>query len=407
MVAEFPPSAVVHAAGVLDDGVVEGLSVGQVEGVLRPKAWGGEWLHEVTSGLSLRAFVVFSSLAGVLGSVGQANYAAANAWVDGLVHRRRASGLPGVSLAWGLWSDVSGMTGGMGGGDRERLARSGIAPMTSQEALALFDAALRSDSTCLVPARMDTVALRKLAQRDALPPILRGLVRTRARRTADSSAGAVTGSSLQRQLQSLTEAEQLTTLLDIVREAVAGVLAIDRPRSIDTSRAFKELGFDSLTSLELRNRLGEVTGLRLPAGLVFDHPTPDALAEFLRGELLGRDEGAVVVRSGVVDEPVAVVGMSCRFPGGVSSPEELWELLERGGETRGGFPAGRGWDLESLYHPDPDHAGTTYTRFGSFLHEAGEFDAGFFGLSPREALATDPQQRLLLETAWEAVERAG
>ncbi|MFF1926567.1 beta-ketoacyl synthase N-terminal-like domain-containing protein, partial [Streptomyces sp. NPDC058221] len=217
----------------------------------------------------------------------------------------------------------------------------------------------------------------------------------------------MTGSSLQRQLQSMTDAEQLTLLLDVVREAVAGVLAIDRPRTIDPHRAFKELGFDSLTAVELRNRLNSATGLRMPATLVFDHPTPDALVGFLRGELLGRDEGASVVRGGAVDEPVAVVGMACRFPGGVSSPEELWELLERGGETRGEFPAGRGWDLEGLYHPDPDHAGTTYTRFGSFLHEAGEFDAGFFGLSPREASATDPQQRLLLETAWEAVERAG
>ncbi len=388
-------SAVVHAAGVLDDHTIDSLTPDSLAAVLRPKVDAAWHLHELTSDLT--AFVVFSSLAGTVGTAGQANYAAANAFLDALVERRRAQGLPGTSLAWGPWT--SGMAGTLSDADVQRLARMGTRPITEDEGPALFDAALSVDAATVVPVHLD---LRANAD---VPHLLRGLVRGRPRRRAVSSAAAV---SLVDRLTRLVAEEQRAVLSELVRAEVAVVLGHAGAAAIEPTRAFADLGFTSLTSVELRNRLGEVTGLRLPATVVFDHPTPAAVAEYLLTELLGTGGAALlsVPSAPLAGDPIVIVGMSCRYPGGVNSPEDLWRLVESGTDAVSGFPTDRGWPVD-LYHADPDHLGTSYTRTGGFVHDAPAFDAEFFGMSPRDARATDAQHRLLLELSWEAVERSG
>ncbi|MBL1120984.1 SDR family NAD(P)-dependent oxidoreductase, partial [Streptomyces sp. 110] len=411
--ADRPLRGVVHAAGVLDDGVVESLTPERIDAVLRPKVDAAVYLDELTRDLDLSAFVMFSSAAATFGAAGQGNYAAANMFLDALAARRRARGLVGVSLAWGFWAERSDMTGHLADADVARMERGGVIPLSSDEGLELLDAASAMDQSLLVPVRIAPAALRGGA--GAVPPLLRRLVRTPSRRAlADIAPGMDTPlhGDLVR-LAGLSEAEQEQTLLDLVRGGVGAVLGYSDVEQVEPERAFKELGFDSLTAVELRNRLNTATGLRLPATLVFDYPSPQALARHLRDELLGRtgevaaDAGRRVSVAASQDEPIAIVGMSCRFPGGVKSPEDLWRLLARGGDAIADFPDDRGWDLEGLYHPDPDHRGTAYAREGGFLYDAGDFDPEFFGISPREALAMDPQQRLLLEASWEALERAG
>ncbi|WP_437036776.1 SDR family NAD(P)-dependent oxidoreductase, partial [Streptomyces caelestis] len=403
--ADRPVRAVVHAAGVLDDGVVESLTGERLAGVLRPKVDAAWHLHEATKDLDLTAFVVFSSVAGTFGSAGQSAYAAGNAFLDGLVRRRRASGLPAVSLVWGPWSQDAGMTQTLSETDHRRITRSGLPPVTVEQGVALFDAAMAADAAVLLPVRLDFPALRAQGE---IPPLLSGLIRTSPRRAAATGSAETTG--LAERLTALGETERREMMLDLVRGHIALVLGHSGAQTVSPHRAFQDLGFDSLTAVELRNRLGKATGLRLPATVVFDYPTAELLADHLLDTVLGtvRDV-AVPVGSlpSVADDPVVIVGMACRYPGGVSSPEDLWRLVSEGVDAVSEFPADRGWDVESLYHPDRDVPGTSYTRSGGFLHDAGDFDPEFFGMSPREAVATDAQQRLLLEATWEAIERAG
>ncbi|MFD8871938.1 beta-ketoacyl synthase N-terminal-like domain-containing protein, partial [Streptomyces sp. NPDC059590] len=224
--------------------------------------------------------------------------------------------------------------------------------------------------------------------------------------TAESPATA----TLRQRLSHQRPDEQQQILLDVVRAHIAAVLGHQSPQKIQAERAFKELGFTSLTAVQLRNRLCEATGLTLASTIVFDHPSPAALVQHLREQFLGT-QGEIIshvpLTAAGTGEPIAIVGMACRYPGDVQSPEQLWDLLVAEQDAISGFPTDRGWDLDKLYDPDPERFGTSYTREGGFIHHAGEFDAEFFGISPREALAMDPQQRMLLEVSWEAFERAG
>ncbi len=396
---EHPLTAVVHAAGVLDDGVVTALSPERVDTVLRSKVDAALNLHELTAGMDLTAFVVFSSFAGILGTAGQANYAAANTILDAVVYQRRAQGLPALSVAWGLWDQVSQMTGHLGEVDRRRISGSGVLPLSADEGMRLLDRAVAADRALMVAVRWDLAGLRAQAGSvESVPAVLRGLVRVPVRRAAHTvSDPSVAG--IRQRLVGLSVDEARGELLHLISTHAIAVLGFSSSDSLNLDKAFKEFGFDSLTAVELRNRLGEATGLRLPATLVFDYPTPVALAEHLCTELLGSPGTGTTGRvvAAPVDEPVAIVGMACRFPGGVGSPEDLWNLVISDGDAITDFPADRGWELD---------AGADFARVGGFVHDADQFDAEFFGISPREALVMDPQQRLLLETAWETFERA-
>ncbi|GAA2313458.1 hypothetical protein GCM10010376_34290 [Streptomyces violaceusniger] len=405
---EAPLDAVVHTAGVLDDGVLDTLTPERADGVLRPKVDAALHLHELTRDRELSAFVLFSSFAGTLGGPGQGSYAAANAFLDALAHARRAQGLPATSVAWGAWS---------GGGlvdeaVEARLRATGMPAMAPDLAIAALQRALDVADTHVAVADVEwdrliaaTPSLDGAAVLGELPD---------ARRA--EAAAATTGEEdtpLAQRLAGLSPQEAEDALADLVSTEVAAALGYSDTAAVEAGRAFRELGFDSLTAVDLRNRLNAATGLRLPVTLVFDYPTVTALARFLLAESGAGETGATAPAGpapaavAVDDDPIAIVAMSCRLPGGVTTPEELWRLLMDGRDAVSDFPTDRGWDIEGHYDPDPDKPGTFYATGGGFLHQADHFDPEFFGISPREALAIDPQQRLLLETSWEAFERAG
>jgi acyl transferase domain-containing protein/short-subunit dehydrogenase/acyl carrier protein len=276
--AERPLGAVVHSAGVLDDGVLSSLDPERLARVMRPKVDAAWNLHELTSGIELAQFLLFSSAGGLLGNAGQANYAAANAFLDALAQRRRAEGLAATSLAWGGWVQESELTGELDAAARARLARLGFAPMSSELVLELFDLALSQPQPLLVPVALDSAALRGRAAEGTLPAALRGTVATRARREVQAD-------SLARRLAALPAEEHEAFALELVRGHAATVLGHAAADEVEPDRAFQELGFDSLGAIELRNRLGAATGLRLPPTLVFDYPNARALAAHLLAQV--------------------------------------------------------------------------------------------------------------------------
>ncbi|MEU0398596.1 SDR family NAD(P)-dependent oxidoreductase, partial [Streptomyces sp. NPDC006208] len=273
-------TGVVHAAGVLDDGVIDAMTPEQIQRVMRPKLDAAWHLHELTRDMDLTAFVLFSSVAALIGTPGQANYAAANASLDALAAKRRADGLAATSLAWGLWSDAGGMSGELAEAEIARLERMGVGAIPADLGLKLFDQALGIDAALLAPVRLDLAALRAQARAGVLPALMRGLVRTSARRTE-------TDESLAQRLAGVADADREGIVLQLVQAQVAGVLGHASPGAVDPVRAFQELGFDSLSAVELRNRLTRATGLRLPSTMIFDHPTSAAIAKLLLTKVAG------------------------------------------------------------------------------------------------------------------------
>nr|WP_307851433.1 SDR family NAD(P)-dependent oxidoreductase [Micromonospora sp. C41] len=397
--------AVVHAAGATDDALLTDLDPARWARTLRAKVHGAWHLHELTAGLDLAAFVLFSSAAATFGSPGQGNYAAGNAFLDALAAHRRAQGRPASALAWGLWAAEDGMAGRLSPADLARLARGGTRPLDTAAGLALFDAALHVNRPALVPIGLDLAAVRTSGE---VPALLRALLPPPPRRAVNAASAPAAAKGFADRLAELAEPERAELLLDLVRARCATVVGHTGPEQVEPRRPFRDLGFDSLMAVELSNRLTAVTGVRLAPHAVFNHPTPELLAAHMHARLLGTAATEVADASTVaLDEPVAIVAMACRFPGGIGSPEELWRLLDAGDDVIGDLPDDRGWPLADLHDPVPGTPGRTYVRSGGFLTGIADFDAEFFGISPREALAMDPQHRLLLETSWEALERGG
>ncbi|MFG3351111.1 SDR family NAD(P)-dependent oxidoreductase [Streptomyces sp. NPDC048001] len=396
---------VVHCAGVLADGAVAELTEEQFAEVLRPKADGAAHLHRLTRDLPLELFLLVSSAAGVVGSPGQANYAAANAFLDQLAHHRRAAGLPGVSVSFGAWAG-EGLAAAHA--DLARMARLGHRALSPGQGRDLVELALWRDVPHTVATALDLPRLREAVQAAGGGPAA-ALWRT----LLPAPPPAAAGTALADRLARLSEAERVERVAALVREEAARALGLPSAAAVPADRPLRELGMDSVTAVELRGRIGTRIGARLPATLLFDHPTPARLAAHLLRTALavpGEGPAATAVRPAAArqgaGEPVAVVSMACRLPGGVRDPEGLQHLLGAGTDAIGPFPRDR-WDVEALYDPDPEAPGKSYAREGGFLDDIASFDAAFFGITPKEAAAMDPQQRLLLETAWEALERAG
>ncbi|MFF4675123.1 type I polyketide synthase, partial [Streptomyces sp. NPDC001279] len=408
---------VVHAAAFIELASLAESGLDEFADVLAAKVGGAAHLDELLGSDDLDAFVLFSSIAGVWGSGDHGAYAAANAYLDALAEQRRARGLKASSIAWGVWNvwDPERLPEGV---KPEQLQARGLPFLDPETAFSAMRQILTHDETFVAVAEVDWERFVPVFTSAGPRPLLAGVPEAQRETEAATStssgpdAARVPSSPLRDRLEGLGADERNRVLLDLVRAQAASVLGHPSSEAVEPGRAFRDVGFDSLTAVELRNRLTTATGLRLPATLVFDYPSPGVLAGHLRDEFFGAlpdtaSAGAAAAPPAADDDPIVIIGMGCRFPGGVRSPEELWELLLRDGDVISGLPTDRGWDLDALYDPDPEQRGKSYTRHGGFLYDAAGFDPAFFGISPREALAMDPQQRLLLETSWEAFERAG
>nr|WP_308297042.1 SDR family NAD(P)-dependent oxidoreductase [Streptomyces sp. UNOB3_S3] len=352
------------------------------------------------------AFVLFASIAGVWGVSGQGAGAAASAFLDTVAHRRRASGLHGLSVSWGAWTDTTP------DGLAAHLRANGLPAMDPGRALAALALSTAGEDAAVTVADVAWDRFAPAFGRTRPSALFTDLPEARAALTEPQGGERGTASGLRAELAALAEGDRPEALLGLVRAEVAAVLGFADPADVPSAQAFRDLGFDSLTAVDLRNQLATATGLTLPATLVFDYPTAETLAAHLLAELLGghdEDERRATVPTAVADadDPIVIVGMSCRYPGGVRSPEDLWRLVAGEVDAIGGFPDDRGWDLDRMLHGDRDGRGRSVTREGGFLYDVADFDPGFFGISPREAMVMDPQQRIVLEAAWEALERTG
>jgi acyl transferase domain-containing protein/acyl carrier protein len=407
--SERPLRAIVHAAGALEE-PLEALNAERLHAELTNRAGVAWHLHELTRVLDLDAFVLLCSTVAPAGSYRRSAGSVADALLCALAVHRRTQGLPAVAIAlggqWVAQAQGAANRDAEGPADVDHSLTAGLAPVTAEQGMKLLDDAWSDADAVMVAARLDGASLEEREQAGLLPPTLRELLRplTAAREDGQDAI-------LAERLREVSLEKRGGVVLRIVREEMAAVLGHSSVDAVDSQRALKELGFDSLLAVELRNRLNAATGMRLPATLAYDYPTAALVAEHLL-ERLADGSGKPAVRAvarGSSEEPVAIVGMACRLPGGVRSIADLWRMLISGTDAVSTFPDDRGWELQRLYHPDRESSrpGTTYIREGGFLYDLADFDAAFFGISPREALTMDPQQRLLLETSWEALEDAG
>ncbi len=407
--AELPPLAgIVHAAGEIGTTPLSDLEDAEVDRVFAGKVWGAWHLSEAAAGLKLDFFINTSSIAAVWGGYGQTAYSAANAFLDGLAWRLREQGIAGTSVNFGPWS--AGMADAE---SRARLEQRGIKTLSPTDALAgLADVVAASGSNAVqgVIARIDWARFLPLYQQAGKRGFLAELDREVPSHLA-GVAGAQSGSTqLVERLANAPVQQRKKLLTDYLRDAVAEVTRVD-VSEIREDAGFFDLGMDSLMAVELRRRMEQGVGKEIPVTLVMDHPRISDVADYLLGDVLGLAEQAKPAAqlasavTGRTDEPIAIVAVSCRFPG-APDPEAFWDVLSGGVDAIREVPEDR-FDIDEFYDPDPEVAGKTYTRFGGFLDGIDGFDPEFFGISPREAVWIEPQQRLMLETVWEGLERAG
>ncbi|HEV2636989.1 MAG TPA: SDR family NAD(P)-dependent oxidoreductase [Actinocrinis sp.] len=416
-----PLSAVIHAAVSVELMPLNQADVDQLAQALGAKVGGATHLDELTADLDLDAFILFSSITATWGVGEHGTYAAANAHLDALAENRRARGLPATSVAWGVWSSGGRFddSADRPADDRpqslvpERLRRQGLRLLPPDRALAVLGQVLADDETVLSVADVDWPRFSAVFNAVRSWPLLEEIPEARQAEAGPAGRAVVTSgeaAALLERLAGVSAAQRERIVTDLVGGYAAAVLGFSSADEVEATRAFRDMGFDSLTAVDLRGRLNQATGLQLPSTVVFDYPSPAMLARQIVTQLMGNQQ-LVTAESRVTPvsaaDPVVIVGMGCRFPGGVDSPEALWELLASGGDAIGGFPTDRGWDIAGLLADIPGQVLASVTSEGGFVAGAADFDPAFFRISPREALAMDPQQRLLLETAWEALERTG
>jgi acyl transferase domain-containing protein/acyl carrier protein len=404
--AELPPVAgIVHAAGEISTTPLDNLDDAEVDRVFAGKVWGAWYLSEAATDLQLDFFLSTSSIASVWGGFGQTAYGAANAFLDGLAWRLREHGVAGISINFGPWS--AGMADEKA---RARLNQRGVRTLSPADALAGMADVLAASSVQGVVARIDWSRFLPLYQQSGPRSFLAEL-----EREVPELASATTSSAMPPLVEQLAGApvqQRKKLLSDYLRDAVAQVTRVDAAE-IREDAGFFDLGMDSLMAVELRRRIEQGVGQKIPATLAMDYPRLSDVVDYLLGDVLGLSEqtptksGAqpALVATTPTDEPIAIVAVACRFPG-APDPEAFWEVLSGGIDAIREVPEDR-FDIDEFYDPDPETPGKIYTRFGGFLDGIDEFDPEFFGISPREAVWIEPQQRLMLETVWEGLERAG
>ena len=397
-----PLRGIVHAAGVATHARLRDLDLASLDKVLAPKVEGAWNLHTLTQADTLDFFALFSSVSSVWGSVGVGHYAAANAFLDTLASHRRSRGQVASSINWGPWTGQ----GVLSTEDRGWLEAMGVEALAPEPALDWLGRLLGAQVRQAAVASVRWDRFKAVFEARHRHPLLE---RIGGAKPEPEVAGAPKPAPATWR-DAPTPAARRQALQSLAQESVAHVLGLEGERSIPPRRGFTELGMDSIMAVELKDRLQSALGKTLPATLAFNFPDLQSLTDHLTS--LVEEESAQAAATSDAgsavdpDEPIAIVGMSCRFPGGVDSPEAFWRLLREGGDAISEVPGDR-WDLSAWYDPDPEASGKMYVRAGGFLSDVSQFDPRFFGISPREAESMDPQQRLMLEVAWEALERAG
>jgi malonyl CoA-acyl carrier protein transacylase len=406
---------IIHAAGVLDDGTIQQMNWGRFAQVMSPKLIGTWHLHTLTQNLPLDFFVCFSSIASMLGSPGQGNYAAANAFMDALASHRRSQGLSGLAINWGAWAS-EGMAARLAVEHQSRMQSSGITEIAPKEGMSALDLLLTNKSATaqVGVAGIQWQVLAESWSSMKTNSLLRELLQQEEWFEEDTRKQKVKGEFLAK-LEAASNEKRQEILTGHIRKQVAQVLGFSSSKLPEVNVGLMEMGMDSLMTVELKNRLQNQLGTNLPETIAIEYPTIAKLSLYIE-ELMGWKTTEIDPSSEETEtklmmersrtEAIAIIGIGCRFPRNANTPESFWELLSNGQDSITEIPLER-WDLDSYYDPNPESPGKMYIRHAALVEQVDQFDPQFFGISDREAHSLDPQQRFILEVTWEALERAG